>query len=174
MSDRKSRPTEANHAWSATDPDPFEVAARQSRPSKAQQGRAAAAGSRRGARAAALLSGYAADEWWRVAPELHRLGLLSVLDVSPFAAYCVAYHRWRTAEEALASMAEKDALTGGLLVKRADGNAAQNPLVRVAANAAQAMVDFAGHFGMSPAARARISAGVWHEPPSGKFDGLLG
>jgi P27 family predicted phage terminase small subunit len=122
-----------------------------------------------------FLSGYAADEWWRVAPELHRLGLLSVLDVGPFAAYCVAYHRWRTAEEALACMAEKDALTGGLLVKRADGNAAQNPLVRVAANAAQAMVDFAGHFGMSPAARARINAGVWHEPPGGgKFDGLLG
>jgi hypothetical protein len=29
-------------------------------------------------------------------------------------------------------------------------------------------------FGMSPAARARISAGVWHELPGrSKFDGLI-
>jgi phage terminase small subunit len=47
-------------------------------------------------------------------------------------------------------------------------------MVRIAANAAEAMVSFAGHFGMSPAARARIAAGVGFEPPPGKFDGLIG
>jgi hypothetical protein len=37
------------------------------------------------------------------------------------------------------------------------------------------MLSIAGHFGMTPAARARISAGVWYEPPPpSKFDGLLG
>jgi P27 family predicted phage terminase small subunit len=61
-----------------------------------------------------FLVGYAADEWWRVAPELHRLGLLTLVDVMPLAAYCEAYKRWRTAEELLATMAEKDAVTGGL------------------------------------------------------------
>jgi P27 family predicted phage terminase small subunit len=99
--------------------------------------------------------------------------LLSLLDVMPFAAYCVAYQRWRIAEETLAVMAASDPATRGLLVERADGNTGQNPLVRIAANAAADMVSFAGHFGMSPAARARISAGIGYEPPPSKFDGLL-
>jgi P27 family predicted phage terminase small subunit len=102
-----------------------------------------------------FLSGYAADEWWRVAPELHRLGLLSVLDVGPFAAYCVAYHRWRTAEEALASMAEKDALTGGLLVKRADGNAAQNPLA-APARCRAAIATSPKAWGLTPSSAASV------------------
>ena len=123
-----------------------------------------------------FLIGYAADEWWRVAGELHSLRLLTALDVMPLAAYCNAYARWRQAEEALAKMAEKDPVTHGLLIKRQDGNAGQNPLMRVANNAAADMVRFASEFGMSPAARARISASVGYEPPPGcgKFDGLLG
>jgi P27 family predicted phage terminase small subunit len=48
------------------------------------------------------MTGYAADEWWRIAPTLHRLGLLAVLDVAPLAVYCKAYDRWRTASEVLA------------------------------------------------------------------------
>jgi phage terminase small subunit len=71
-------------------------------------------------------------------------------------------------------MAEKDPATSGLLVKRADGNDGQNPLVGIVRRAADDMVSLAGHFGMSPAARARISAGVVQEAPPSKFDGLLG
>jgi P27 family predicted phage terminase small subunit len=122
----------------------------------------------------AFLAGYAADEWKRVAPGLYHCGLLTIIDVQPLAAYCSAYSRWRTAEEVLRTMAERDPMTHGLLIKRADG-AGPNPMVRIAANAAEAMVSFAGHFGMSPAARARIAAGVGFEPPpGGKFDGLIG
>ena len=122
------------------------------------------------------LPSYAQDEWWTTGPELHRLGLLTVLDLMPFGAYCQAYHLWRTASEVLARMAEKDPATSGLLVKRADGNDGPNPLVGIARRAADDMVSLAGHFGMSPAARARISAGVGYEPPPGgsEFDGLLG
>ena len=58
-----------------------------------------------------FLTGYACDEWYRAAPELHRLGLLTVLDTMPLAAYCQAYHHWRTASEVLARMAEKDPAT---------------------------------------------------------------
>jgi phage terminase small subunit len=76
------------------------------------------------------------------------------------------------AEEALAAMAERDPLTHGLLVKRTDGNAGRNPLVAIAAASADAMIRYGGEFGLAPNARARISAGVGHEP-SGKFDGLL-
>jgi P27 family predicted phage terminase small subunit len=121
-----------------------------------------------------FLQGYAADEWWRVAPELHRLGLRSVLDVMPLAAYCVAYKRWRTAEEALTRMAERDAATSGLLVKSAVGDARASPLVKVAAAAADRMLRCAGEFGLTPVARTRLAAGPFNQPPSGgKFGGLL-
>ena len=121
------------------------------------------------------LPSYAQDEWWTTGPELHRLGLLTVLDLMSFGAYCQAYHHWRMAVEAFNAIAEKDPATSGLLVKRADGNDGPNPLVGIARRAADDMVSLAGHFGMSPAARARISAGVGYEPPpGGKFDGLLG
>jgi phage terminase small subunit len=35
-----------------------------------------------------FITGYAADEWWTTAPELHRLGLLTRIDVPSLAAYC--------------------------------------------------------------------------------------
>jgi Phage terminase, small subunit len=60
-----------------------------------------------------------------------------------------------------------------LLVKNADGNARENPLVKIAANAAKDMLRFAGEFGLTPVARARIALGVYAQPTS-KFDGLLG
>ena len=115
---------------------------------------------------------YAVDEWRRVAPELWHMGVLTVLDLTLFAAYCQSYARWRLAEEALAGMATRDPVTHGLLVRTIEGNARRNPLVKVAADAARDMVTYAGQFGMGAAARARISAGIRFEPPS-KFGDLL-
>jgi P27 family predicted phage terminase small subunit len=114
-----------------------------------------------------------ADEWWRVAPELHRLGLLTVVDVAPFAAYCVAYSHWRTAEETLARMAERDPINSALLVTSGDGNPRRNPMVKIAADAAADMVRYAGEFGLTPVARSRLAASVGGQP-GGRFDGLLG
>jgi phage terminase small subunit len=45
--------------------------------------------------------------------------------------------------------------------------------VKIAANAAKDMLRFAGEFGLTPVARARIALGVYAQPTS-KFDGLLG
>jgi phage terminase small subunit len=45
----------------------------------------------------------AKDEWWRVAPRLHVLGLLTAIDVMVLAAYCQACGRWQQAEDALAA-----------------------------------------------------------------------
>lgn len=122
-----------------------------------------------------FLTGYGRDEWWRVAPQLYRLGLLTALDVAVLAAYAQAYASWRLAEESLAEMAKRDPVTSGLLIKTSSGDAAQNPLVGIARRAASDMVRYASEFGLSPAARARIAAGVTYEPPpgGGKFDGLL-
>jgi P27 family predicted phage terminase small subunit len=120
-----------------------------------------------------FLIGYACDEWYRVAGGLHRLGLLTALDVMPLASYCVAYARWREAEELLAHMAARDLMTSGLLVKSQSGDARVNPIAKISRLAASDMVRYAAEFGFSPAARARIAAGVYAQP-AGKFDGLLG
>ena len=85
----------------------------------------------------------------------------------------MAYHRWREAEELLAQMAARDPVTSGMLVKNQSGDARVNPLAKISRLAASDMVKHAAEFGFSPAARARIAAGVYPQP-AGKFDGLLG
>jgi P27 family predicted phage terminase small subunit len=119
-----------------------------------------------------FLQGYAKDEWHRVAPSLLTLGLLSTLDIMPLAAYCQAYQHWRQAEERLGEQAEEDPESRGLLVKVREGHARRSPLVQIAASAAADMLRYASEFGMTPAARTRISAGVGRAQ-AGKFDGLI-
>ena len=108
----------------------------------------------------------AVEEWERVATELFNLGILSKIDRAALAAYAMAYGRWVQAERAIAKMAEKDQLTGGLMIKTSNGNAIQNPLVGTANKAAADMMRYAAEFGMTPSARSRISA----EPPEERGD----
>ena len=123
----------------------------------------------------AYLDAYAADEWRAVAPELHALGLLTVVDTACLSAYCSAYSNWRTAAESLARMAANDPHTSAQLIRGKYGDPQPNPLVSIARKAASDMVRFGSEFGLGPAARARIAAG-FNAPPrgGGKFDGLLG
>jgi P27 family predicted phage terminase small subunit len=116
--------------------------------------------------------GYAEDEWWRVAPELYRLGLLTMVDHSVLAAYCMAYGRWCEAEEVIASIKANNPGSKGFLIQR-NGQAVDNPVIKQSRLAAEAMVRFAGEFGFSPAARARIAMGLNAPQAPGKFDGLL-
>jgi P27 family predicted phage terminase small subunit len=118
------------------------------------------------------LVGYACDEWYRIAPELHRLGLLTIADIGPLAAYCYAYGQWRSAAEILSKIADNDRVMQGLLIRR-DGQAVPNPVVKLVRNAAMDMVRYASEFGLTPAARSRIAAGYSGEQRQGKFDGLL-
>jgi hypothetical protein len=64
---------------------------------------------------------------------------------------------WRTAEEALARMASNDPIMAGLIITTTVGDARRNPLVKIAADAADDMLRFAGEFGLTPicARRAR-------------------
>lgn len=68
-------------------------------------------------------------------------------------------------------MAERDHVTGGLLIRTSEGNPRISPLVKAAA---VDMVRFAGEFGFTPAARARITAGPLAGQVGGKFGRLLG
>ena len=120
----------------------------------------------------AFLDEQAQNEWWRVAPELHALGLLTVVDTMPLAAYCDAFGRWITAERMIAAMAAKDHVTKALIIRGSAGSAMANPLVKIARCAAADMVSYASEFGMTPRARSYLDA---PDPGSGpsKFDGLL-
>jgi len=116
----------------------------------------------------------AKEEWNRVTAELNRLGLLTMFDLHPLAAYCQAYGRWVCAEKSLAIEALADQAGGALKVKGAS-TTIQNPLVRIADRAAADMVKYAAEFGFTPVARARLAArSNGGDHPASKFAGLLG
>jgi P27 family predicted phage terminase small subunit len=111
------------------------------------------------------LTGYAREVWIHLAPELHKLNLLTILDIGPFSAYCCAYARWQEAEEALQR-------SGELTIKTAKGHPRVNPLVRIASQAMADMQRIGAQFGLSPNARLRL-CGIEPPSPPSKFDGLL-
>jgi P27 family predicted phage terminase small subunit len=110
------------------------------------------------------LGAYAKQEWARIGPELHRIGLLTMADVAVFGAYCQSFHHWRVAEELLARQATR---------KRRDG-AERRVLAHIARTAGGDMVRFAAQMGCTPVARARIGGGIGGQSDGdGKFAGLL-
>ncbi len=94
----------------------------------------------------------AKGEWERVAPELARLGLLTLLDRAAFAGYCQAYARWQAAERFLE--------INGDVVKAQSGYLMPRPEVAIARAERRAMVQLAVEFGFTPSARSRISVEV--------------
>jgi P27 family predicted phage terminase small subunit len=118
------------------------------------------------------LNDYAREEWQLIAPELYRLNLLTVVDVSPLAAYCSAAAQLRLAEEAIEEMAKRDPRGHALTIKGSAGSQVTNPLVRIASQAMDDMRRIGAEFGLSPNARLRLS-GITPPPSPSKFDGLL-
>lgn len=113
------------------------------------------------------LSDYAREEWDRQAPILYSTGVLTAVDGTILAAYCMAYGHWRQAEEDLAKMAADDPTTHAALIKTSNGNAIQNPLVGVVNTARRDMARLAQEFGLTPSSRSQIEAG---QPPGGQGD----
>jgi P27 family predicted phage terminase small subunit len=119
-----------------------------------------------------FITGYACDEWYNVATELHRLGVLTKVDCIPLAAYCHAYGQWRDAAEMLAEMREEKAR--GLVIRGSLGGAVENPLLYIARKAAADMMKYAAEFGLTPAARSRVAGrGKSDDDQGSKFAGLL-
>jgi hypothetical protein len=54
-----------------------------------------------------------------------------MIDITPLAAYCAAYARWRTAEELLAPDGRRRPADGGPFGERTLGDARRNPLLRL-------------------------------------------
>jgi P27 family predicted phage terminase small subunit len=110
------------------------------------------------------LDPYALEEWQRLAPALHNLGLLFDVDAQPFAAYCVSFSRWRKAEEKIAGLKT-------MVEVKASGNSRPSTLIGIANEAARDMVRYASEFGLTPSSRARL--GVSPKRKESKFRGLI-
>jgi P27 family predicted phage terminase small subunit len=120
-----------------------------------------------------FITGYAADEWWITGTELHRLGLLTKVDIPALACYCHAYAQWRMAAESLAKMAANDPVMHAQIVKSKLGDAIANPLVSIMRKHAGDVIRYASEFGLTPAARSRITSGIHGDDSQSKFAGLI-
>lgn len=106
-------------------------------------------------------------EWRRIAPELERLGLLTIVDGTALAGYCQSYARWREAEEFL----EKHGTI--FVIKDDEGKPKymqQVPQVSIAQKSLQAVKSFCAEFGLTPSSRSRMSLPGQEKDD---FDGLL-
>jgi P27 family predicted phage terminase small subunit len=103
------------------------------------------------------LDDFAREEWDRLADPLYEAGVLTPVDQTMLAAYCMAYSRWRAAESVAAKLRDQDPTTLGLLIRTKDGNIIQNPIIGVANVARRDMARLAAEFGLSPSSRTLIA-----------------
>ncbi len=96
----------------------------------------------------AFLDRYAKAEWNRVSPLLHKVGLLTEVDIMPLAAYCANYSMF--------VQAEKAKRIRGKLVLDFGNYECQIPEIGIASTAMKQMVTFAKEFGMTPSARTSV------------------
>ena len=103
-------------------------------------------------RAPRYLNKYGQKEWRRLARELDRLGLLTVVDLAAFAAYCSAFGLWVEAEYAL-----KDMGSSKFLAVTEKGNVIQNPLMGIVNRSRADMLRAAAELGLTPSSRSRVT-----------------
>ena len=114
----------------------------------------------------------AKKEWNRLAPELERLGLLTIIDKAAFAGYCQSYAKWKAAEEFI----KKNGTTYRIPKTDKSGKVvsvyiASFPEVVIANQSLNQIKAFAVEFGLTPSSRGRIY--LPGEKPDDEFDELL-
>jgi P27 family predicted phage terminase small subunit len=95
------------------------------------------------------LNEIARAEWERLAPELIRLRLLTVVDLGLLAAWCVAWADFCAAEKSLAN---------GVVVEGKGGQDVRSPWFIVKYKAIEAMVKISDRMGFSPSARVGLAS----------------
>lgn len=94
------------------------------------------------------LKGQARAFWFKVAPQLHAVGLLSNLDVPAFSGACVQYGRWRDAEDEITKT--------GAVVRHPRGFPMYSPFLRVSREAFELWTKLMSEFGLTPSSRNRV------------------
>ena len=101
------------------------------------------------------LIGEARKEWKRVVPELEKLGILAQLDLSMLVGYVLSWARLLIALDVVAEEGdyyETETASGGRMIRR-------HPASLMVDQERVQLRQFASEFGLSPAARSRVSAG---------------
>ncbi|MGR3892993.1 phage terminase small subunit P27 family [Pseudomonas sp. 1176_21] len=107
------------------------------------------------------LGDWGVEIWHVVAPWLTHAGIMARTDTHNLAAFCAAYHRWRTAEAEVA--------TAGVTVTDKKGVMKKNPACTVINESLRQMASFGGALGLDPASRARLTGGGGTEKPENPF-----
>lgn len=90
----------------------------------------------------------AAGIWRSVAPWLVATKIMAATDLHNLEAFCMAYQRWREAQD--------DIDMNGLVVPGARGGVVKNPACTVANESLRQVATFGSALGLDPAARARL------------------
>lgn len=95
------------------------------------------------------LEGVARDEWLRVAPVLHRNGLLTECDTDALVLYCTLFARWQEAERQLRVY--------GLIIKSKSNNGYPilSPFLSISNEASRQCQKLLAEFGLTPSSRSR-------------------
>lgn len=121
-----------------------------------------------------FIKGAGRREWNRLTPELYNLGLLTQIDQAALAAYCSSYELWLRAERELARIQRSYSAmlkirkknpniklpSNGMVSQTSNGNCIMEPLLSVRKQALEQMHKFLIEFGMTPAARSRITVNI--------------
>lgn len=97
-----------------------------------------------------ILAGDAAIEWERVTKQLQSMGMVTQVDMALLAVYCQAWGDFCEAVRVI----NRD----GYTIKSKRGGGRRNPMLTVKQQACEILIQTAAHFGLSPAARAKMMA----------------
>lgn len=109
------------------------------------------------------LSEMAVQMWQTVVPELLANKILTVADLHNVEAFCMAYSRWREAEN--------DVKMNGITIKT-EATVIKNPAVTVANEALRQIVQFGSLLGLDPSSRTRLIGGSKKETIANPFADL--
>lgn len=97
-------------------------------------------------------------EWKRVAPELERLGLLTVVDGATLAAYCQSWSMYVAAQQKINEyFKEHGKLTYSYINKAGAENEIPIPEIAIAEKALKQVKAFCTEFGLTPSSRGRMT-----------------
>lgn len=105
----------------------------------------------------------AATMWETVLPELLANKVLTIPDLHNVEAFCMAYQRWREAQE--------DVTLNGIVIKT-ENSVIKNPAVTVVNEASTQMMKFGALLGLDPSSRSRLMGATKDSKPSNPFADL--
>ena len=109
-------------------------------------------------------------EWNRIAPELHRMGLLTNIDLTALSLYCITYSQWI---DAINSIRDNKTEGSGMVVTSPTGYVAQSPYMKIATDKAGEIRNYLVEFGMTPSSRGRVKAVAKPVSEGDEFDSFM-